>query len=245
MPPRLGPPHVSLTCVFYSEDCIYPNLSDMAGFLARHHGDHSREFQRPVDEALGGAREENRDDIVSLRSVEAMDHDLPANKHQTPRRFLSGSGDGRDFSWWLRWSAVMVGVLANLLSSTYYTIMSYLEGEGMWTIRLSLVTIERYIFAGGAIAIVTALVLDFAALSQGQDVDATVFFLSAEVGVFLSTVVIPAILTHKLRVLVSRRGPGRAGPHATTLSLGNCSATRPGRGSWPPPSGWGPNTPQS
>lgn len=192
----------------------------MAGFLARYDGGHNSDFQGSTDRALEGAFEGDLDGVVSFTSVEVTNHNLPAvddasapaaKEYPSQPRFFSESEDRPDASWWLRWSAVVVGVLANLLSSTYYTIMSYLEGEGMWTIRLSLVTIERYIFASGAIAIVTALVLDFAALSQGQDVDATVLFLSVEVGVFLSTVMIPAMLTHKLRVLVYKAwtGPSR------------------------------------
>lgn len=111
----------------------------------------------------------------------------------------------------LRIAAVATGALANILTSAYYSSMKVVEQEGMWTLRLWLTTLEKYIYSLGAVVITTAFVLDVWALYRGEDVDASVLFLSVEVGVFLTGVLYQAHRTHVLRVLMYRAwsGPSR------------------------------------
>ncbi|CAN0521076.1 unnamed protein product [Ectocarpus sp. 12 AP-2014] len=89
--------------------------------------------------------------------------------------------------------------------------MKVVEQEGMWSLRLWLTTLEKYIYSLGAVVITVAFILDVWALYRGEDVEASVLFLSVEVGVFLTGVLCQAHRTHFLRVLMYRAwsGPSR------------------------------------
>lgn len=102
----------------------------------------------------------------------------------------------------LLWIAISIAAFINMIVSGYAGFMHLLEIEGIWTMRLYLLTIEHYWWVFATIGLIIAFICDIIAFVYGESVDTSILILATEIGFGVFMYVIESVRQRKYRYIL-------------------------------------------
>ncbi|CAD7698922.1 unnamed protein product, partial [Ostreobium quekettii] len=121
------------------------------------------------------------------------------------RKEVSG---GSEFTKAMRWSAIAIGAATNIVVAGFSSLVNILHLNGGWSLRTWMLLHEWWYWTLASVLVTIALIFDVLAFVGGEDVDATILILAAEMAVISTTFTTRAYQIHRRKVLIYKAWNG-------------------------------------